>query len=181
MILSLMRRNRRDDTISAVYGMIVAQARHPAFYRSYGVPDSVDGRLAMILLHLALLLRRLAGEPGVDRTFGQQIFDRFCRDMDDNLREMGVGDLGVPKQMRRIGEAFYGQVAAYDAALASAEPQALRDALAKNVLAAPASADAARLALYVGETARHLAGIDAGAMVRGNLSFPDPEASLAGQ
>jgi cytochrome b pre-mRNA-processing protein 3 len=80
--------------------------------------------------------------------------------------------------MRRIGEAFYGQVAAYDAALTSPEPQALRQALAKNVLLSPASADAARLALYVGETARHLAGIDAGPMVRGNLSFPDPEASL---
>ena len=53
--------------------------------------------------------------PG--RSLGQRLFDTFCRDLDDNLREMGVGDLAVPKQMRRFGEAFYGRQAAYLAAL----------------------------------------------------------------
>ena len=50
---------------------------------------------------------------------GQGVFDRFCQDMDDNLREMGVGDLTVPKEMRRMGEAFYGRAQAYRAALAA--------------------------------------------------------------
>ena len=51
---------------------------------------------------------------------GQALFDRFCRDMDDSMREMGVGDLAVPRKMRRIGEAFYGRQAAYRAALCGA-------------------------------------------------------------
>ena len=34
--------------------------------------------------------------------------------MDANLRELGVGDLTVPKRMQKFGEAFYGRAAAYD-------------------------------------------------------------------
>ena len=98
--------------------MIVAQARSPAFYRDYGVPDTVSGRLDMIVLHLVLVLRRM---PRAARAtmpaLGQQMFDRFCRDIDDNFREMGVGDLAVPKEMQRVAEAFYGRARVYEAAL----------------------------------------------------------------
>ena len=49
----------------------------------------------------------------------QGVFDTFCRDMDHNLREMGISDQGVPRQMQRVGEAFYGRAQAYDMALAT--------------------------------------------------------------
>src|ERR1700753_3128154 len=104
MILRLFRHTPRADTIASLYGTIVAQARAPAFYQSYGVPDTVNGRLEMIVLHTVLLLHRLNGEPEDTRELGQGVFDHFCRDMDENLREMGVGDLAVPKKMRKIGE-----------------------------------------------------------------------------
>jgi cytochrome b pre-mRNA-processing protein 3 len=68
-----------------------------------------------------------------DRGLGQKLFDAFCQDLDDNLREMGVGDLAVPKRMRRFGEAFYGRRAAYGAALAAAGTQELEKALARNI------------------------------------------------
>jgi cytochrome b pre-mRNA-processing protein 3 len=117
MILKLFRRTPRDDSIARLYGTIVAQARAPAFYQLYGVPDTVNGRLEMIMLHTVLFLRRLEGEAGPIRQFGQSLFDQFCRDMDGNMREMGVGDLAVPRRMRQIGEAFYGRQAAYRTAL----------------------------------------------------------------
>ena len=120
MIFPLFRRPMRPDTISALYGTIVAQARMPCFYHDYAVADTVNGRFDLIVLHLALVLDRLAGEPAL-RDLGQGLFDRFCRDMDDNLREMGIGDLKVPKEMRRMGEAFYGRAQAYRAALAAAD------------------------------------------------------------
>src|SRR4051812_22915736 len=84
-------------TIEAIYGMIVAQAREPVFYRTLGVPDTVEGRFDMVLLHLWLVLRRLReSEGGV--ALSQALFDHFCADMDANLRELGVGDLTVPKR-----------------------------------------------------------------------------------
>ena len=60
------------------------------FTELYGVPDTVNGRLEMIMLHAVLVLRRLADAAGGGRDLGQELFDRFCRDMDDNMREMGV-------------------------------------------------------------------------------------------
>lgn len=91
MIFPLFRRTR-PDTISTLYGMIVAQARLPCFYREYTVADTVNGRFELLVLHLTMLLDRLAEDLEL-REFGQALFDRFCTDMDHNLREMGVGDL----------------------------------------------------------------------------------------
>ena len=112
---------RRPDTspaptIGVIYGMIVTRAREPVFYRDLGVPDTVDGRFDLLLLHLWMVLRRLrTSEGGMEPA--QALFDRFCEDLDDNLREMGVGDLAVPRRMQAFGEAFYGRSRAYDRAL----------------------------------------------------------------
>jgi cytochrome b pre-mRNA-processing protein 3 len=177
MIFRLFRPTPRDHIIASLYGAIVAQARVPAFYRSYGVPDTVSGRMEMIMLHAVLVLRRLEGEAAPARARGQALFDRFCRDMDESLREMGVGDLAVPRKMRRIGEAFYGRQAAYQAALLAPGDEPLSATLQRNVFAgASEPAAAARLAAYVREAVRRLAALDAEGFERAELVFPDPEA-----
>src|ERR1700722_16778682 len=106
MILRLFRQPR-NRTIDMLYGAIVAQGRRPVFYAGFGVPDTVEGRFDMVVLHLVLVLRRLRLAAGGER-MAQDLFGAFCRDMDHNLREMGVGDLTVPKQMKRLGEALFG-------------------------------------------------------------------------
>jgi cytochrome b pre-mRNA-processing protein 3 len=166
------RRVERNPTIEGLYGMIVAQARSPTFYRDYGVPDTIGGRFDMIVLHLVLVLRRLRQTAGNLPALGQQIFDRFCRDMDHNFREMGVSDLAVPKEMQRVGEAFYGRAQAYEAALAERGPGELETAVARNVLGAEAvGAGARRLAAYVRAVEALLASQDIGS---GSVRFPDP-------
>ena len=105
---------------------------------------------------------------------GQQLFDRFCRDIDDNFREMGVGDLTVPKEMQRVAEAFYGRAKAYESALADDEPAALEAAVARNVFGvAEPPLGARRLAAYMREASRRLDGQDRSMRWRaGNLIFP---------
>lgn len=187
MILPTFRRDPQTHIIRALYGMIVAQARSAAFYTSYGVPDTVQGRFDLIVLHLVLLLRRLeigsdAGVRGHDRAgpehgLGQKLFDAFCQDLDDNLREMGVGDLAVPKQMRRFGEAFYGRQAAYRAALAAAGTQELEKALARNIYEVVGVDErAARLARYGWAAASQLDAQEDAALMAGTVTFPNPEA-----
>ena len=176
MILPLFRRAPRSgDTISALYGAIVAQARSSAFYRDYSVADTVDGRFELILVHLALVLRRLAREEEL-RPLGQEIFDLFCSDMDRNLRELGISDLKVPKEMERIGTAFYGRKAAYDAALGATDDTALLEALHRNVYASPdqPAPGAPRLAAYMREAEQGLERQDRQALLRGELRFPSP-------
>jgi cytochrome b pre-mRNA-processing protein 3 len=175
MPFPLFARNRAADKIGSLYGAIVAQARQPAFYAEYGVPDTIDGRFDMIVLHVALFFRRVRGEPAV-RGLGQGVFDRFCADMEHNLRETGVSDVAIPKEMRRIGEAYYGRAAAYDRALASADEAALVDALARNVFGGAMDADAARLANYVRTAVEVLAHQNSEGIVGGEVNFPDPAA-----
>ena len=175
MIFPRFRRGARPDTISTLYGMIVAQARFPCFYRDYAVADTVNGRFELIVLHLALVLDRLAQELAL-QSLGQGVFDRFCQDMDHNLREMGVADLKVPKEMRRMGEAFYGRSQAYRAALAAHDDGPLVKALERNIYGGSPAASAAtpRLAAYMREALRDLAAQDSASLAGGGLRFPDP-------
>ena len=72
-MISLPFRRQTQDPISArLYGTIVAQARSPSFYRDYGVPDTVAGRLDMIVLHLVLALRQLKRGPEAAQSIGQE-------------------------------------------------------------------------------------------------------------
>jgi cytochrome b pre-mRNA-processing protein 3 len=177
MILRSFRRGAESRTISALYGMIVTQARLPAFYVDYGVPDTVEGRFDLIVLHLVLLLRRLEREDGPARGFGQRLFDTFCRDLDGNLREMGIGDLAVPKHMRRFGEAFYGRRAAYMAAFDGTNQQDFEKALARNIFQSDSVDDrAVRLARYARAALGTLDAQQQGAFMRGEVTFPNPEA-----
>ena len=205
MILPAFRRNPHSRSIHALYGMIVAQARLPAFYVGYGVPDTVQGRFDLIVLHLVLVLARLGRDhepgarpgrhPGPGRgrifgrglarslarslglTLGQGLFDAFCRDLDDNLREMGVGDLAVPREMRRFGEAFYGRQAAYRDAFAAPDDRELEKALARNIFGAVGVDDrAARLARYARAAAKLIDAAEEDALIEGKAVFPSPEA-----
>jgi cytochrome b pre-mRNA-processing protein 3 len=167
-------RTASRGTIEAIYGMIVTQAREPLFYRDLGVPDTVNGRFDLLVLHLWMVLRRLRPtEGGVG--LSQALFDRFCDDMDANLREMGVGDLTVPKRMQAFGEAFYGRVAAYDIALAAGE-EPLAQALAKNIFNGEHLDKARRLALYAKAAITALAELDETALRGGSWQFPSPAA-----
>ena len=157
-------------TIEAIYGMIVTQAREPSFYRDLGIPDTVNGRFDLLVLHLWMVLWRVRTTERAANA-PQALFDRFCDDMDANLREMGVGDLIVPKRMQAFGEAFYGRAKAYDVALASGgEP--LARALCKNVLNGEGMEKARRLATYVETATASLAGLDEATLLGAEWTFP---------
>jgi len=175
MILPRFRRSPDRHTIAALYGAIVAQARLPVFYAAYGVPDTANGRFDMILLHATLVLRRLRAGGSPIQALGQGVFDEFCRDMDDNLREMGTSDLGVPKKMRKLAQAFYGRAQAYDLALDQGDDAELAAALTRNIYAEVSPVAVAPLAAYVRETTRDLSEQSDETLSRSEVRFPDPE------
>jgi hypothetical protein len=176
MILKRFRLNPRNRKIDDLYGAIVAQSRRAAFYIGYGVPDTIDGRFDLIVLHMVLLLARLdrGGLPA--RDLGQSLFDLFCRDLDANLREMGVGDLAVPKRMRQFAEAFYGRQAAYLAALDARTAESLRRRWRVISFGGVDGAGPRRLGRYARAVARQFEVLDQEALLRGAVVFPDPEA-----
>lgn len=164
-------------TIEGIYGMIVTQTREPLFYRDLGVPDTVNGRFDLLLLHLWLVLRRLKS-VGAGTALSQALFDHFCTDLDDNLREMGVGDQTVPKRMRAFGEAFYGRTAAYDMALTEGI-EAFAEAICKNILNGEKIEMAKALAAYAEAAMTKLSGLDEATLLAGRWTFPVPEVARA--
>jgi len=181
MVMNIFRRRRGERTIEALYGVIVAQARDATFYERYGVPDTVEGRFDMIVVHLALVTRRLRAEAEQGQAQSQALFDTFCLDMDHNLREMGVGDMAVPKRMKRFGEAFYGRAAAYDQALDEVNSDSgagLVRAVGRNLFSDEEHAGAGPLAAYMRKAERALADAKADDIIRGAFRFPEPADGL---
>ena len=170
------------------YTALVEQARLPVLYeeppRGFGVPDTVEGRFDLVTLHVFLLLRRLKDAPernaargGVDAdAFARHVFDVMFRDMDDSLREMGVGDMKVGKKVRGLAEEFYGRVGAYDGAMADGQRDAgvLAPALARNVFADEAAPAALDLARYAHEVADALGRAPIEEITAGRLTLPSP-------
>lgn len=179
MLLSrLFATHRSDDkpAAAALYRAVVAQAREPAFFVMYGVPDTVDGRFDLIALHMFLVLHRLKQDSRA-AGLSQIVFDTMFEDMDRSLREMGVGDLGVGRRVRAMGEALYGRIAAYEAGLDAGDAE-LSGALRRNLYGTveeaslPASTLTA-LCGYVREAARGLAGQSVETLRAGNVTFPE--------
>ncbi|MBO0345996.1 ubiquinol-cytochrome C chaperone [Roseibium sp. CAU 1637] len=177
MLFGLFRRKSREAE-HKVYCEIVAQARQPVFYQDYGVPDTLDGRFDMIVLHSVLLFRRLRGEGEKVAYFAQNVFDLFFKDMDASLRELGVSDVRVPKKIKAMGEAFYGRADSYMTAIEASDVEALGAAIARNVFPDLDNAPDGALALarYMIASAGSMDALETQAILAANLGFADAEA-----
>jgi cytochrome b pre-mRNA-processing protein 3 len=148
-----------------LYAQLVDQARAPAFYAAYGVPDSLDGRYEMLALHAFVALRRLKHDEGRTGALAQAVFDAMFADMDRSLREIGVSDLSVGKRVKEMARGLYGRIAAYEGGLADGVTpagDALVGALARNVygtVAPPPAAVLEALARYVRQALERLEGV----------------------
>ena len=115
-----------------LYSALVKQARRPVFYSTGAVPDTPDGRYDMIMIHAFLLLHRLKRDQKVTQEISQAVFDVMFQDMDKNLREMGVGDVGVSHRIKDMAKAFYGRISVYEDGLNRSDG-GLEQAIKRNV------------------------------------------------
>ncbi len=171
MIFNLFRKNPATEAVYAVYRAIVAQSRQPRFYAEWGVPDTVTGRFDMISLHMALLFRRLRHEGAEATEFSQAVLDLFFKDMDRSLREMGAGDLAVPKKIQKMGNIFFGLMTSLNEALDRDDRPGVEAVLTRNVFAESTPPHVAELAAYLFAEAAQLAGQPAEAIRSGRLEM----------
>lgn len=175
MGLALFRRSGNRRTIEGLHDALVDTARQEILFRDYRVADTVDGRFEMLVLHAALLLRRLnaCAPPGPD--MAQDLIDLAFRHLDSTLREVGVGDTSVPKRMKKLAEAFFGRAGAYESAINARDVAVLAGVLERNVYADAGAADIARcLAVHVLSTVKHLEAMSVEAFLAGANPFPKP-------
>ncbi len=135
------------------------------------MPDTLDGRFDLVGLHACLLIRRLRRLPPPGDALAQAVFDAMFSDMDINLREMGVGDMTVARNVRAMWEAFHGRATAYEAALDDPDPAALDGALARNVWRGGEATRAPRLAAIARRRVARLDRGPAAVAARGQVRF----------
>ncbi len=177
MLKRLFGPSRTDRIAASLYEAAVAQARRPEFYLQAAVPDTLDGRFDLLSLHVFLVFHRLRDDGARSTALAQAVFDLMFADMDNNLREIGVGDLSVGRKVKVMVTALLGRIAAYEPGLT--DPAALIDALGRNLYRGqPVAAEAiARVARYMAVAVADLAGQRTDALLEGKIRFPEPIAS----
>jgi cytochrome b pre-mRNA-processing protein 3 len=179
LLTGLRERRLRRGRAHRLYAALVEQARNPIFYRDLSVPDTVDGRFDLIVLHTFLIVRRVRSIPNGGVALGQAIFDVMMADMDQGLRVLGVGDLGVGRRIKTMTKAFMGRCQAYDAAW-NGGPEAMAGALTRNVFRSEADVpkpEARAMARYAFAAEALLARQPDEAIGEGLLAFPSPRAA----
>jgi cytochrome b pre-mRNA-processing protein 3 len=176
MLAWLSRRSHRRRNARELYGSIVTQARVPTFYTAWGVPDTVEGRFEMLVVHVAVVLDRLSQEGREGATLARAVSEALIADMDANMREMTFGDLAVPKEIKRAAAALFDRHGAYRGPLAARQRALLLRALeAQLAYLVPAGGlDAGQIAHYMLEAADGLGGQPGSALLAGRLGWPVP-------
>ena len=136
----LNRRKARKVASARLYETVVAQSRQPVFFERLGVADTIDGRFDLMILHVFLMVNRLGQLGPEGGKLAETLFDTMFKSVALTLREMGIGDLGVPKHMKKMMKAFNGRLHIYHQAMESGDAAALQLAIARNLYRAEGEA-----------------------------------------
>jgi cytochrome b pre-mRNA-processing protein 3 len=171
------RASSTNNSQEALYACALRQTRQPDFYLRWGVPDTFDGRFDLLLVHVFLILYRLIDDPRYNK-MSQDVFDVMFRDMDQTLREHGIGDMGVPKHMKRMMIAFNGRMYTYLEAVQERDEKnaqrALEKALARNLYGTIENPDLKALscmALYMQDNIKYLNSVPVNDVIAGAIDF----------
>jgi cytochrome b pre-mRNA-processing protein 3 len=175
MMGKLLRSRGNRQVIAALHSGIVAAARRPElFLPPYEAPDTLEGRFDLLVLFSILVALRLESLPEPGPEVAQELVNALFEHFEADLREMGVGDLSLPKRMKTLAEAFSGRSAAYRGALARNQPL-LASALARNIYGSEtADARADALAAYCHRAVVELERAELANILAGP-PFPHPE------
>ncbi|MCZ6763925.1 MAG: hypothetical protein O7C63_03205 [Alphaproteobacteria bacterium] len=183
------RRSARTNAAArTLYAAVVAQARKPAFYLHYAVPDTATGHFEMICLHMYASLRRLKSLGPEGAALAQATHDAMFADMDRHYREQGIGDLGVGKRVKNLAAFLYGRIGVYDQGITGDEDalaQALRENLYGSVFddqgapladgSSPSGNAVFAMAAYLRHAVAALDKIDPKELLLGLVRFPEIE------
>ncbi|MBM3506951.1 MAG: hypothetical protein FJX64_04355 [Alphaproteobacteria bacterium] len=164
--------HREPSAGRKLYFAVLAQSRLPAFYGSFGVPDTVDGRFDLVVLHAVLVFRRLRALGPEAALLSDETFEVMTADLDRSVRELGIGDMAVGRRVKAMARAFYGRAQAYESGLSGTE--SLEDALRRNVYRTVTAPDAlvGRLAEYVRAAAAGVGRQSLEDLAAGRPGFP---------
>ena len=138
-------KSEKDAQAQRLADALLTHARDPWFYVEAGMPDTLDGRYSVVVLHLWMLSKTLRRRGSWGVALAQDTFDATLDQIERGLREAGVGDIAIPKRLAKLTRIFHGHAKAFDAALETAEPAREIGETVKRNLTDSAGLDAKRI------------------------------------
>ena len=130
---------------AALFDALTAEARRPHWYVEGEVPDTLDGRFAVLSTLTALALVRLEAEGEAGNRMSVALTERFIEVMESEHRELGIGDPTLGRTVRRLVSLLAKRTEQWRTAGDEGWTDATRESLYKDDVAAGAldhSADA---------------------------------------
>lgn len=125
------KKNKTKHISMLIYKKLVSYSRNKNFYTYLKVPDTLDGRFDLIILHLYFIHIALFKKGVIEQQVYDEVLSIMYKDFDSNLREIGVGDLSVGKKIYHMSEAVAGRIIAYNNSKNSKEK--IQDAILRNI------------------------------------------------
>ncbi len=156
----LKKKNPYEQDAYDVYERVMQHIREPELYTGFNIPDTFDGRYELLLVHAFMVIETLHEKDEASASdFNQALFDRIFIQMKITLREIGVGDVGIPKHMQKMMKAFNGRMHSYADAL---DADTLQVVLLRNLYGTveePSSKDIDAFADYMKANVEALRGL----------------------
>ena len=128
MLKALRNRAAHRAVVDRLYDAIAERARSAVFFGDLGVADTFDGRFDMLVLHAWLVMDELLRHENSE--ISQRLLDTLFVQFDEALRELGAGDVGMSRRMKKMASAFFGRFEAYRSA---GDEEALAAAIVRNI------------------------------------------------
>ena len=126
---SLFGPSKLDQDAHTLYGLVINQSRQPRFYQPpFSAPDSMEGRFEVIVLHLAICEFFLTGSEQT-MPLRRAVQELLVKDMDRSLRELGIGDMSIGKQMKKVGAGLIGRLQSYESAVDLEDEESTKNAV----------------------------------------------------
>ena len=89
---------------SELYNILLTLSRNIFFYKNIKLLDNFETRLYLIFVHLSILMIIYRNR---DSKFNQKLYDSLFHNIENDLRELGFGDVTVNKKMKEFNKISY--------------------------------------------------------------------------
>lgn len=87
---------------AALFDRLTTEARQPAWFVNGQIPDTINGRFAVLATVLALTLVRLERDGPAGDALSIALTERFIQVMEAEHRELGISDPTLGKTVRKL-------------------------------------------------------------------------------
>tara|TARA_B100001029_G_C15051161_1_gene450814 strand:- start:1691 stop:2236 length:546 start_codon:yes stop_codon:yes gene_type:complete len=110
----IFSKKKNSILIEKIYQNIIQRSRLKFFYLDKQIEDTFESRFDLIIFHSFIIFQFFRENKIKDESsLSQNLFDFMFKDFENNLREMGFGDVAVNKKMKVFISAFYGRISSY--------------------------------------------------------------------